>query len=353
MSTEPEKDFFDRFGTASEDERDCPPHEILVSLAKGTPDSTFAQHIGTCRRCTEIVGLLRATNDSNKRLQDFLAMTRERALEYPSERPSSIFSYLRTFFIITPIRRGGVVTALSLIVLIVVWGITAQYRSQDNHQQSAFVNFEEDKFWHTVESLQGVVAKLPDPNISTQEKRNLIEEANQRVREIEEMTKQQKIKLNSEQRAELAVLVAKGNSEIALLKENQSKPTQHYEAEAAQVRPIATNSDSQKVTALYTSIDQAISKKKPGEDAKPPTELSSADAVRAASQQVNVVAINEQEIVLQDRLPNRPPEQVTAIKQNIDTFYNDTKVHVRFIPTTASTQPTLGRPSAASWSGHR
>src|SRR6185503_5027676 len=128
--------------------------------------------------------------------------------------------------------------------------------------------------------------------------------------------------MNGTQRAELAELVNLYNSEV---KEINNEGKQFPQTPA--MPGIATNSDTQRVGDLYKAIDEAIANgTTPKSEERP--DANTATAVPPASQQIDIVAIEDQQITVSDRQRNRPPEQQRAVEQGIRIFEARSKTRV-------------------------
>jgi hypothetical protein len=317
--TNPSKDeaggaLFGRFNPLPEATDQCPSIPDLASNAKGK-EQKWTLHISSCDHCSQLTKLLSGI-DPTRSLQDFLWMTREQALKGAPDRPASVFSFIRAFFANQP---RWVYAAVAIVVITVAsWGLwNDKLVSRQEYAQDTSVSFPEDTYQKTVLALTEDLQKSEIPGDR--------KELQPRVDEINTNLTKLQGRLDRTQRAELAQLVNQYNVAIAV----RIKPTQMAAPASRPEVGIAGNKDSEIVGDLYRAIDEAAA----NQTASGSNSGASSKSVEAnvpASYQLEIVAMDDKQIDLQDRSANRPVQQQEAIRLGIKSFESRSNMKVAF-----------------------
>jgi hypothetical protein len=312
-------EFFEHFTPLSIESNDCLSIQDLVSFARERGgDAHHEEHISSCENCGRLVNLL-TTSEHGKSLHKFLAMTREEALKVAPDQPSSVFAYVRAF--IANQQRWVLVPLVLLILFLVFAGPLNRKLQQRQLQYARDTSFSigEDKYRQTLVVLMEDLEKTKSSRYDRAQLQSNIKEINQNLSELEG-------RMNSNQRGEMAQLVTLYNSEVQ--KMNAVAQTSEPKRSVSDPMPgIATTSDSQKVEELYKAIDEAIA-----DEAKvKPAEVSEIKAA-PASQQLDIVAIDDKQILVSDLSPSRSPAQQRAVHLGIKAFESKNNVRIAFQP---------------------
>ncbi len=324
--TNPSKDetagaLFGQFKPLPEATDQCPSIPDFVSNAKGK-DEKWTLHISACDHCSQLSKLLSGI-DPTRSLQDFLWMTREEALKVSPERPSSVFSFIRAFFSNQP---RWVYAAVAVVVLTLVsWGLwNNRLVSREQYAQDTSVSFPEDTYQKTVLALTEDLQKSEIPG-NRQELQPRVDEINTNLTKLQG-------RLDRNQRAELAQLVNQYNEAIAV----RFKPTQMAAPASRPEVGVAGNKDSERAGDLYRAINEAAASQT---ESASNSSTKSGEANVPASYQLEIVAMDDKQIVLQDHLANRPVQQQEAIRLGIKSFENSSSMKVSFVTSFAPKRP--------------
>jgi hypothetical protein len=200
----------------------------------------------------------------------------------------------------------------------VTWGLWKdRFVSRQLYAQDTSVSFPEDTYQKTVLALREDLQKSEIPG-NRQELQPRVDEINTNLTKLQG-------RLDRNQRGELAQLVNDYNEAIAVR-------FQHTQKAASASRPevgIAGNKDSEKVGDLYRAINEAAASQKPESASNSSTKPE--ETIVPASYQLEIVAMDDKQIVLQDHSANRPVRQQEAIKLGIKSFESSSSMKVSLV----------------------
>lgn len=330
---------------------DCPPYPVLVALSKQSEDSAqeiapslaaSAKHLGECDHCKKIIELLRQTERPKVTLEHIFAKASREAQEVRSKPPDSarrsIPSFYRSPASFTFLRsrpRPIMALAVSIVLVAVVWVAGRYFTFFKTSDNVATVSFEKNESKELLQSLEVRLAQIQQTRIQSQQEKQYVEDYNAKIAEIKELNREKK--LLAEDRGDAAFLMTQYRSELEKqIKDNRiakHKPTTTTGSK------IENEPDTQSVMALINSVDQA---KKNGDPGNAVVEVAKPETIRAVAQQVQVESMNNDQVVVRDKITERPREEKDALLKSMQTFaaQERRKVYLRIGTETMAITPT-------------
>ncbi len=335
------EDFFEEWTKEGfpEEGENCLPDFRLVELAKTDNRAAWPTHVKDCKHCSEVIHLLQSTEQGSGKIYEILNSMQAKERRTERGRRPSVLSQAWSFFSFGQPRWAVPALAVSLILLFVGWGISDRWISP-NENGTVVATLGEDRYGNTAQLLKATVDKLNDPDTPLQEKRSHLVSLNNNIPEINKnlavLTKES---LPPDKRAELANLVAAYNSGVTVVQHDLAS---QRNSPATQTPKIASTADSELVAKIYTTAYSSAAKKNAVDENKPRTEEETAIAVQGGKKEVNVIAIEGNEVQVFDLNPDRNPQDTDSLKQSLlktlSNSGNQQPVSVRWIPVNAFTK---------------
>jgi hypothetical protein len=124
------------------------------------------------------------------------------------------------------------------------------------------------------------------------------------------------------------------------IRDNHS--TKHPTRSTTTAAKIENEPDTQAVISLVNNVDQAVSKKKNGNESNVTLEVAKPETIRAVAQQIEVESMNSDQLIVHDKVPNRSQEDTAALVRGMQTFaaQENRKVYLRIGTETKIITPT-------------
>jgi hypothetical protein len=318
-----------------EEQADCLPDHALISLSNklrnesaGARDLSklieplanrlnqpkWPEHLKTCLHCRNIIDILQDKERPQISINQIFAHAGRQAQEALSTRPQSGWRFLHRFSELN-FRKLIPVLATAAVVLFVLLGNQNSTEPSGQSDSVATVAFEKKPEKVRIQTLANKLEALKTSTLSEEERKQLIEDYNRQLDEINELIRRKVIQ--PEDRGQLASLMAQYQSEITTQMHRQ--PITQRNAGTAQVK-LATNGDTETVAALYTSVGYEIAKKKEDDKHQPKEEIKVDEAIETAAKEIKVESINEGEITVRNVSRNNLAQEREAISKGVYNF---------------------------------
>lgn len=319
--------FLDSWSHYADQEADCPPDYFLVEASKADLEklsfpedkqkTIWLNHLRSCPHCSDVIKLLRDPAPSKLTVQHILARASRDAEEIMS-RPRDwkqtrhrLFAWshdskpLRTF------RLQPVAAALLALVLFGGFLAVRQSGFFETPSKVVTASFPRDEAKELLQGLQADVSNVQNTRIARQDEQKYVDEYQQNYVTIKRLKQEQK--LPAEYRRDIALLMAQYKSEVEkqIARNRETKPT--YTTSA-----LETEADTQAIFSLVNNVQHALSKKNVDtNDVK--TEVPDPQTITTVFEQIDV-KLNDSEVTVVDKNPNRAPEQAELIFKGVQGY---------------------------------
>ena len=319
------------------DPGDCPPFSVLEAAATGPVGAPqldvgsktsghrdWRKHIEGCDYCTKMVELLNETVRPAITLEHIFAKASRDAHDIrTSDRflggayMPNVLGGLKKSAVFGTRPRSAFAFAAVILIVAAVWFAGDQLNYFKTSDNIATVVFEKDYSRDILQTLDGTVAKLEQSDIKKQDEDYYVQDYNNTSKAISSLREQKKI--TKDERTEIAHLMVRYRTALAKqINNNQNSTTAQVRSDSA----IQNEPDTAAMLSLFSNVEHAILKKNETVATGPTEDIPNPAVVKTLTQQLRVEFdnVDPNNVVVQDKLPNRSQEEADALVRGLQTF---------------------------------